>query len=228
MTLDGGFSFASVIEDHLELKRRNSALEGEMPIERYKSDDPFQNHPLFKSEEQARLEETLSGEQPAVLRRTWCSRGPRPRLPRRPTPCSATRKARRPSGVAPATSTGATEHAYSGLREGPGDRPLTFGGRSAVPSRERQPAYERRATVVPDGALAQLGERRLCKPEVTGSIPVRSIGGKARSGVFSRSWGRAGLGRPGRPWKRFGNSGPRVRPRVCHCPHMQPVSGTDG
>ena len=26
-----------------------------------------------------------------------------------------------------------------------------------------------------DGALAQLGERRLCKPEVTGSIPVRSI-----------------------------------------------------
>ncbi len=27
-----------------------------------------------------------------------------------------------------------------------------------------------------NGALAQLGERRLCKPEVTGSIPVRSIG----------------------------------------------------
>jgi hypothetical protein len=25
------------------------------------------------------------------------------------------------------------------------------------------------------GALAQLGERRLCKPEVTGSNPVRSI-----------------------------------------------------
>jgi hypothetical protein len=25
------------------------------------------------------------------------------------------------------------------------------------------------------GALAQLGERRLCKPKVTGSIPVRSI-----------------------------------------------------
>jgi hypothetical protein len=66
MTLDGSLSFASVIEDHLELKRRNSALEREMPIERYKSDDPFQNHPLFKSEEQARLEETLSGEQPAV------------------------------------------------------------------------------------------------------------------------------------------------------------------
>jgi hypothetical protein len=27
-----------------------------------------------------------------------------------------------------------------------------------------------------NGALAQLGERRLCKPKVTGSIPVRSIG----------------------------------------------------
>jgi hypothetical protein len=26
------------------------------------------------------------------------------------------------------------------------------------------------------GALAQLGERRLCKPEVTGSRPVRSTG----------------------------------------------------
>ena len=30
-------------------------------------------------------------------------------------------------------------------------------------------------TEEPYGALAQLGERRLCKPEVTGSIPVRSI-----------------------------------------------------
>ena len=27
------------------------------------------------------------------------------------------------------------------------------------------------------GALAQLGERRLCKAEVAGSIPARSIGG---------------------------------------------------
>jgi hypothetical protein len=32
------------------------------------------------------------------------------------------------------------------------------------------------------GALAQLGERRLCKPEVTGSIPVRSIGRQSRIG----------------------------------------------
>lgn len=64
MTLDGSLSFAKVIEDHLELKRRNAALEREMPIDRYRSQDPFQNHPLFKSEEQARLEETLSGTEP--------------------------------------------------------------------------------------------------------------------------------------------------------------------
>ena len=31
------------------------------------------------------------------------------------------------------------------------------------------------STLSPLGALAQLGERRLCKPEVTGSIPVRSM-----------------------------------------------------
>ena len=53
--------FAQVIQDHLELKQKNSELEGELPLDRYKSDDPFENHPLFKSEEQARLEETLEG-----------------------------------------------------------------------------------------------------------------------------------------------------------------------
>jgi hypothetical protein len=57
--------FARVIQDHLELKRRNAELEPEMPLERYHADDPFDNHPLFKTEEQARLEETLDGE-PAV------------------------------------------------------------------------------------------------------------------------------------------------------------------
>lgn len=30
-----------------------------MPIERYEVADPMENHPLFKSEEQARLEETF-------------------------------------------------------------------------------------------------------------------------------------------------------------------------
>jgi hypothetical protein len=57
--------FAQVIQDHLELKERNSGLEGEKPLERYKSQDPFENHPLFKTEEQARIEETMDGE-PAV------------------------------------------------------------------------------------------------------------------------------------------------------------------
>jgi hypothetical protein len=58
--------FARVIQDHLELKRRNSELEPEMPIDGYRVEDPFDNHPLFKTEEQARLEETMDGEQPAV------------------------------------------------------------------------------------------------------------------------------------------------------------------
>lgn len=65
MPVDTPSLFAQVIQDHLELKRRNAELEGDMPIDRYASDDPFQNHPLFKSEEQARLEETMDGE-PAV------------------------------------------------------------------------------------------------------------------------------------------------------------------
>jgi len=64
MALDGSPSFAKVIEEHLELKRRNATLEGDMPIDRYRIDDPFENHPLFKSEEQARLEETLTGNEP--------------------------------------------------------------------------------------------------------------------------------------------------------------------
>ena len=53
-------TFARVIEEHLELKRRNAELDG-MPLDRYKVDDPFQNHPLFKTEEQARVEDTLDG-----------------------------------------------------------------------------------------------------------------------------------------------------------------------
>ena len=36
----------------------------------------------------------------------------------------------------------------------------------------------------PLGALAQLGERRLCKPEVTGSIPVRSTREEAAKYLF--------------------------------------------
>ena len=58
--------FAQVIQDHLELKQRNSQLEHDLPLERYKTEDPFENHPLFKTEEQARLEETMDGDEPAV------------------------------------------------------------------------------------------------------------------------------------------------------------------
>jgi len=58
--------FANVIKEHLELKARNAELDDTMPIARYTNEDPFENHPLFKSEEQARLEETLDGSEPAV------------------------------------------------------------------------------------------------------------------------------------------------------------------
>jgi len=58
--------FSQVIQEHLELKRRNADLDREMPLRNYEIDDPFDNHPLFKSEEQARLEETMDGSEPAV------------------------------------------------------------------------------------------------------------------------------------------------------------------
>ncbi len=58
--------FARVIQDHLELKRRNVELEPAMPIDGYHIEDPFNNHPLFKTEEQARLEETMDGSERAV------------------------------------------------------------------------------------------------------------------------------------------------------------------
>ena len=37
-------------------------FEADRPLEGYRIDDPFNNHPLFKTEEQARLEETMDGE----------------------------------------------------------------------------------------------------------------------------------------------------------------------
>ena len=55
--------FANVIQEHLELKRRNSELESDMPLQKYETEDPFENHPLFKTEEQARIEETMDGEE---------------------------------------------------------------------------------------------------------------------------------------------------------------------
>jgi hypothetical protein len=56
--------FAQVIKDHLDLKERNARLGNRMPIEHYKDENPFDNHPLFKSEEQARIEETMDGVEP--------------------------------------------------------------------------------------------------------------------------------------------------------------------
>lgn len=58
---DASSSLARAIQEHLDLKQRNAALDREMPLDRYSVEDPFENHPLFKSEEQARLEETLEG-----------------------------------------------------------------------------------------------------------------------------------------------------------------------
>src|SRR6266699_7276175 len=63
MAVDTTSMVSQVIQDHLELKRRNAALEHEMPLGKYMNDDPFENHPLFKTEEQARFEDTMDGVQ---------------------------------------------------------------------------------------------------------------------------------------------------------------------
>ena len=60
MPVETETTFARAIQDHLSLKERNCDLD--VSIDRYEIADPFLNHPLFKSEEQARLEETLEGE----------------------------------------------------------------------------------------------------------------------------------------------------------------------
>jgi hypothetical protein len=66
MTTSGKTLFAAVIEDHLALKRRNAALETAMPLEQFIPADPFDNHALFKTEHEARLEEEETGEHPAI------------------------------------------------------------------------------------------------------------------------------------------------------------------
>ena len=66
MPVETASMFSQVIQDHLELKRRNAGLENHLPLGRYKSTDPFDNHPLFKTEEQARLEDTMDGTEPAI------------------------------------------------------------------------------------------------------------------------------------------------------------------
>ncbi|HSG14398.1 MAG TPA: hypothetical protein VLA22_11060 [Gaiellaceae bacterium] len=59
---DTDSAFADAIREHLALRDRNAHLDPDMPLERYLDEDPLENHPLFKSEEQARIEETLGGE----------------------------------------------------------------------------------------------------------------------------------------------------------------------
>jgi hypothetical protein len=71
MSVDTQSLFAQAIQEHLELKERNSTLDREMPLTVYKSEDPFENHPLFKTEEQARLEETMDGTEPVVTAHAW-------------------------------------------------------------------------------------------------------------------------------------------------------------
>jgi hypothetical protein len=66
-SVDTDSAFAEVIREHMALKSRNARLDEDMPIERYLEADPFENHPLFKSEEQARIEETMDGEPAAEL-----------------------------------------------------------------------------------------------------------------------------------------------------------------
>ena len=66
MSTSGSSQFASVIEEHLELKRRNARLGWDLPLDEFVGDDPFDNHPLFKTEEAARREEEETGEHPAV------------------------------------------------------------------------------------------------------------------------------------------------------------------
>ena len=78
-----------------------------MPLDRYSIEDPFENHPLFKSEEQARLEETLDG---APTTET------QPAQPSGRARTSATPRglrSTRVSGVARATSTGASDASSS-------------------------------------------------------------------------------------------------------------------
>jgi hypothetical protein len=67
LAVDTESGFARAIREHLELKSRNAELDTDMPIDRYLDGDALENHPLFKSEEQARIEETMDGEPASEL-----------------------------------------------------------------------------------------------------------------------------------------------------------------
>ena len=57
--------FAEAIQEHLDLQRRNATLEDSMPLAQYRVDGVLDKHGLFKSEEEARLEETSSSAWPS-------------------------------------------------------------------------------------------------------------------------------------------------------------------
>jgi hypothetical protein len=61
-----GSLFAAAIEHHLALKRRNSSLDDHLPIDQFVGADPFTNHPLFKTEDEARREEEETGDLPVL------------------------------------------------------------------------------------------------------------------------------------------------------------------
>jgi hypothetical protein len=71
MSVESPSLFAQAIQEHLELKQRNATLDPQMPLHGYKAGDPFENHPLFKTEEQARIEETMDGEPSVVAAGPW-------------------------------------------------------------------------------------------------------------------------------------------------------------
>lgn len=55
--------FKQAIKEHLVLREKNSVLEAEMPLARYRNDEIAANHAMFKSEAEAVSEETVEGGQ---------------------------------------------------------------------------------------------------------------------------------------------------------------------
>ena len=58
--------FAQVIQDHLELKEKNSELEGELPIDRYKTRIRSRTTRSSRPRSRRGIEETMDGEEPAI------------------------------------------------------------------------------------------------------------------------------------------------------------------
>jgi hypothetical protein len=56
-------SFGRAIREHLELKRRNSLLDGTMPLDRYREQDAVGSRPPFEPQESTRLQEATRFEE---------------------------------------------------------------------------------------------------------------------------------------------------------------------